>query len=154
LTAGRLIELDARSLAVIENFLGVQTGAAVELGRVRLATGWLGNGLTAVARARAITFGRIIFLDRATARALLEAIGPAEVGDGVCLATLGGLLVHECGHVWQYRRFGWTRFLVSYVWSYVSQLRRLGISAEARLEAYRSIPFEAEARRFGESWDG
>jgi hypothetical protein len=55
---------------------------------------------------------------------------------------LGPLLVHEMAHLGQWRRTGPLRFLGAYLAGYLSGRRR-GMS---HADAYRSIPFEVEAR--------
>ncbi len=53
-----------------------------------------------------------------------------------------GLLAHELVHVQQWREFGAPRFLYRYLGAYLrSRARGLG-----HWDAYRAIPFEAEAR--------
>ena len=53
-----------------------------------------------------------------------------------------GLIAHELVHVQQWREFGAPRFLVRYLGAYIrGRARGLG-----HWDAYRAIPFEAEAR--------
>ena len=71
----------------------------------------------------AMTVGRFVFLRRGH-------------------ETDAGLLAHELVHVQQWRELGAPRFLVRYFGAYVSgRARGLG-----HWDAYRAIPFEAEAR--------
>ena len=53
-----------------------------------------------------------------------------------------GLLAHELVHVQQWRELGAPRFLYRYVGAYI----RNRASGLGHWEAYRAIPFEAEAR--------
>ena len=71
----------------------------------------------------AMTVGRFVFLRRGH-------------------ETDAGLLAHELVHVQQWRELGAARFLVRYLGAYVrGRARGLG-----HWDAYRAIPFEAEAR--------
>jgi hypothetical protein len=76
----------------------------------------------------AITLGRRIYL----APQLLERGGEA----------VEAIVRHELAHVRQVVRLGLIRFLYQYVRDYVA-LRRKGLSSA---EAYRTIPFEIEAK--------
>lgn len=138
---------DAESIAIVEDFLRQATGEPVALGSVRLATGWIGRAVASVARARAITFGPLICF----ARSSTEPHAGREVQSA--LERFGGLFVHECAHVWQWRRAGWTIFLRQYLKSYFSGIWSAGsMSAAARLQAYAAIPFEREAFRVERAW--
>lgn len=137
---------DAESVTSVEAFLSSQTGELVDLGSVYLATGRLGWILASVARASAITFGSTICLStRKRPQVTLEVQAVLERFDG--------LFVHECVHVWQYRRCGWESFLRQYLKSYFSGIvTGRSIRRRARLAAYRSIPFEEEAFRLERAW--
>ncbi len=138
---------DAESIAVVEDFLRQATGEPVALGSVRLATGWIGRVVATVARARAITFGPLICF----AGSSIEPHAEREVQSA--LERFGGLFVHECVPVWQWRREGWTVFLRQYLKSYFSGIWLAGsVSAAARLQAYAAIPFEQEAFRVERAW--
>lgn len=57
------------------------------------------------------------------------------------------LAIHEIVHVLQYRREGFFRFLLKYLTDYWRNLqKKRDWSAISRLEAYREISFEIEAR--------
>lgn len=91
---------------------------AVDVGRVRLiVVPVLTPGIVAM------TVGRFVFLRRGH---------EADVG----------LLAHELVHVEQWRVFGAPRFLYRYLGSYIRGRAR-GLR---HWDAYRAIPFEAEAR--------
>jgi hypothetical protein len=91
---------DAESLAVVEAFLREATGEPVTLGSVRLASGRSGQIVATVARARAITLGSWICFAGRTA-------GPhPKLEVQSALEQFGALFIHECVHVWQYRRVG------------------------------------------------
>lgn len=63
------------------------------------------------------------------------------------------LIVHEIAHVLQYQREGFLRFLLKYLNDYWKNLRKKkDWSAISRLEAYREIPFEIEARQIAEEY--
>lgn len=138
---------DAKSVAAVEAFLRTATGESVVLGPVRLATGHAGRFVARIARARAITFGPLIFL-----------ASPSRVPHPVRevhteLERFGGLFVHECVHVWQYRRESPLLFLRQYLKSYFSGIwSRRSMARQARLEAYLAIPFEVEAFRLERAW--
>lgn len=138
---------DAESIADIEQFLCRATGEPVALGTVWIADGLLGRTVARVARARAITFGSLIFF----------AEGPdrprAEPEVQTSLERFESLLVHECVHVWQYRREGWMFFLRQYLKSYFSGIWVRGsMSRLARHAAYVAIPLEQEAFLLELSW--
>ena len=138
---------DAESLAAVEAFLREATGEAVTLGTVRLATGRSGRIVTTVARARAITLGSWICFARGTARPhpTLEVQSALE--------QFGGLFIHECVHVWQYRREGRLSFLRQYLKSYFSGIwHQKSVGRRARQAAYGAIPYELEAFDLERRW--
>jgi hypothetical protein len=142
-----LVRVDARSLEAIEAFLAEAAREPVRLGRVWLATGTVGALVAAVARAGAITFGGVIFLDRGHGRRVRARPATPALG------RLGALLVHECVHVWQYRRDGTWRFLRKYLFSYFNSLYKLGsIERRIRFSAYAAIPAEQEAHALEGLW--
>lgn len=53
------------------------------------------------------------------------------------------VVAHELEHVYQWRRHGIAGFLVRYLGAYV----RARIEGAGHVDAYRSIPFEVDARR-------
>jgi hypothetical protein len=155
----QFVRLDEESRAAVEAFLTRATGAPARLGRVWLAPGLLGRYVTWVARAAAVTLGPVVFLRRGTlpgCRTALEASG----GGRPHLDRLGALLVHECVHVWQYRRTGTVRFLAKYVYSYCTNIAVLSRRTVRRRvtwprridEAYRRIPYEVEAFEIEKRW--
>lgn len=87
-------------------------------------------------RARAITLGDRIYL-------CSDVFGGAS-------ATPLRVLAHEVAHVAQFRRDGTARFLIAYLASYVRGL----VSGLPERRAYRSIPYEREARRVAETVAG
>ena len=58
------------------------------------------------------------------------------------------LLAHELVHVRQFAELGATRFLGSYIGSYLKNLAQL----RNHREAYLAIPLEVEARREAQEW--
>jgi hypothetical protein len=137
--------LDDDSRGRIEAFLTEQAGAPVRLGPIWLAAGHVGASLAAVARASGITFGGLICLDRSLARRLETETS--------ALDALGALLVHECVHVWQYRRESAPVFLGKYLFSYFTKLYEIGsVRCAARQTAYLSIAAEREAREIERRW--
>lgn len=138
---------DAESIAVIERFLCRATGEPVALGSVWVADGRLGRTVAGVARARAITFGSLICFagspDQPRAAREVQTV----------LERFESLIVHECVHVWQYRREGWVLFLRQYLKSYFSGILVQGsIRRRARHSAYFAIPLEQEAFRLEQAW--
>jgi hypothetical protein len=138
--------LDEESRASLEAFLSEAYGEPVDLGVVWLAVGRCGQLMAWLARASAITFGPLIFVRQ---RVRSESFPRSH------LADYGGLLVHECIHVWQYRRVGALRFLIQYLKSYCTNI----VAQKARRPvrsifdcAYRSIPFECEAFEIERRW--
>jgi hypothetical protein len=143
---GELIAVDAATLAEVEAFLARATGHDVRLGRVRLAAGPIGAVVARLARASGITFGSVICLESRLGARVRER-------GGAPLDVLGSLLVHECTHVWQYRRDGWVRFLANYLRSYFTNLLELhSLGRSARSDAYRAIPAEREAYGVEFAW--
>lgn len=53
------------------------------------------------------------------------------------------VVAHELEHVHQWRRHGVTGFLVRYLGAYL----RVRLAGASHVDAYRSIPFEVDARR-------
>jgi hypothetical protein len=142
-----LVRVDDASLTAVEAFLSEASGRRVRLGAVWLAAGEAGAAVAAAARASAVTLGPVVCLDRDLGRAVRSAGGRDALG------RLGGLLVHECVHVWQYARDGSPSFLVGYLFSYFSSLSKLrAVDASSRLQAYLSIPAEVEARDYERRW--
>lgn len=138
---------DAGSVASVEKFLRASTGEPVVLGTVYLASGWLGHAVATVARARALTLGPCVFFARTESRP-----HPSSQVH-TALERYRALFVHECVHVWQYRREGHVAFLRQYLKSYFSGIRkRRSVRREARHSAYASIPFEMEAFRLEREW--
>lgn len=138
---------DAESIAVVERFLRRATGEPVALGTVWIAYGRLGRTVASVARARAITFGPLICF--AKAADLPDAAHEVQTA----LERFESLFVHECVHVLQYRRRGWTLFLRQYLKSYFSGIWAQGsIRRRARHSAYVAIPLEQEAFRLELAW--
>jgi len=138
---------DARSVSRVEGFLREQTGEAVVLDPVHLATGLLGNTVAALARARAITLGPLICVRRSEH----EPQKSPEVR--AALERFGSLFVHECVHVWQYRRDGAMPFLRHYMRAYFSGIWIAGsIRRAGRQRAYLAIPAEIEAFRLEQVW--
>lgn len=143
-----LVRVDASSLAEIEAFLREELAERVTLGDVRLAVGRTGAAIAAVACASAVTLGSVVCLAEDRSRALVNAPEGARTLD-----VLGSLLVHECVHVWQYRRTGTPRFLSAYCFSYLSSIRTVRrVDLESRASAYRAIPAEREAFRIEARW--
>lgn len=141
------VRADPASVAAVEEFLRTATGEPVDLGTVWLATGRIGHAVAALARARAITLGRLVCL----ADGLPRPDGTDEVQ--TALELHGALLVHECVHVWQYRRDSTAIFLRQYLKSYFSGIRALGsISKQARQAAYEAISYETEAFLLERLW--
>ncbi len=57
------------------------------------------------------------------------------------------LVAHEIVHVLQYKKEGTIKFFYKYLTSYWRNLQtKKNWNADSRLEAYREIPFEREAR--------
>ena len=138
---------DAESIAVIERFLRRATGEQVVLGPVWIAYGRFGRTVAGVARARAITFGSLI--------CFAEASDQPDAAPEVqtALERFRSLFVHECVHVWQYRREGWNLFLRKYLKSYFSSIWvQRSIRSRARHSAYFAIPLEQEAFRLELAW--
>lgn len=138
---------DAGSVAVVESFLRRESGEPVELEPVFCATGLLGRLVSGCARARGITFGPLVFLAPLPAR-------PHQAPEAeTILERFGPLFVHECAHVWQYRREGTIIFLRQYLKSYFSGIWLSGsIREQARIQAYVCIPYETEAFRLEQAW--
>jgi len=138
---------DAGSVASVEEFLRASTGEPVVLGNVYLASGRLGRAVATIARARAITLGPCVFFAGTDS-------GPHPSSQvHSALERYRALFVHECVHVWQYRREGHAAFLRQYLKSYFSGIKKRGsVRREARHSAYASIPFEMEAFRLEQEW--
>jgi hypothetical protein len=147
-----LVRADAESVREVETFLAGELAEPVALPGVWLAVGPYGRTLARLSRASAVTLGNVIHLSPAAVE-VLGAAGPDGLRPGQALATLGALFVHECTHVWQYRRQTAARFLRSYLLSYYNNISLLSaFSRSARHAAYLSIPLEEEAYRMGEAW--
>lgn len=94
--------------------------------------------LTGLLAVDGITFGRHIFIKP-------HRLWRAESND---LWASPSLMAHEIAHTLQYRREGTFKFLYGYVKSYFVALRQMKRRDHAaRMEAYRQIPHEVEARR-------
>lgn len=152
--AATIVRVDASSRAAVESFLAEATGFEVALGEVRLVAGRLGALVAGLSRAAGVTFGGCVFVSRdvgARVRARVDERG--RLVPGGALDALGSLLVHECVHVWQYRREGTTRFLIAYLYSYFTSLLGLrSVGVTARRAAYLGIPFEREAYALEAVW--
>jgi len=152
-----LVRLDDVSRRGVEAFLSEVEGREISLGRVWLVCGGSGALVTWLGRASGITLGRAIFLAPRFARLVANRGDAVSGGPGPShIDLLGRLLVHECVHVFQYRRDGFAQFLVRYLFSYCTNLMnqdgRRGI--RARLDAaYRAIPYEVEAFRLEDLWE-
>lgn len=70
-----------------------------------------------------------------------------------CFYAPENLVAHELTHVVQYQKQGIVGFLYRYLRDYFSYLRKNGLSAEARLQAYYSIAQEVEARDAAEAYE-
>ncbi|HKP73779.1 MAG TPA: DUF4157 domain-containing protein [Pyrinomonadaceae bacterium] len=110
---------------------------AARLPRIFIHAGSFSGWLTRVFRIAAITVGCHVF------------VTPKVVGrdEGGRLTVPGWLVAHEAAHVLQYRREGFVPFLFNYLREYFASLaegKKLG--AEARMEAYRQLSREREAR--------
>ena len=93
--------------------------------------------LTKILAVEGICFGRHIFIAP-------HRLSRDETGR---LRASRELVAHELAHTLQYRREGIFRFLFNYVSAYLAALRQKEKrGALARLEAYREIPHEVEAR--------
>ena len=132
------MKLEARSQERIQSFFRLYYRESdLVLPQIELIGGLTGRAITLFARASAMTLGKWIFLSPS---------GSKRVFDQLSRGRIEGLLIHEAAHVLQYRRQGIGSFLYSYLRSYFVALWRLrGLTAAARLEAYRAIPQEAEA---------
>ena len=98
------------------------------------------NLVTKIAGVHGITLGRFVFIKPELMRR----------ADTRRLFITKNLLAHEATHVVQYQKLGAIRFLYRYFKSYFSNLRRYKArNFEARMQAYRNIPFEIEARDGG-----
>ena len=98
--------------------------AAVDTDRVRIiVVAWLTPGVVAM------TIDRFVFVRRGH-------------------ETDVELIAHELVHVEQWRELGAIRFLVRYLRGYIDG-RRAGLG---HWDAYRAIPFEAEARLRSSLW--
>ncbi|MBK6428356.1 MAG: DUF4157 domain-containing protein [Blastocatellia bacterium] len=138
---------DAGSVASVEKFLRASTGEPVVLGTVYLASGRLGRAVATIARARAITLGPCVFFAKTDTRPHLSS----QVH--TALERYRALFVHECVHIWQYRREGQVSFLRQYLKAYFSGISKHGsVRRKARHSAYASIPFEREAFRLEKEW--
>ena len=112
--------------------LGGESGHATS---VRVHAGRLAHWLTRLCRARGVTLGRHVFLDR---RCIVRHGEHWEVD--------GGLMAHECAHVFQYARLGAPRFLFLYVRDWLRALwRQPRWDRSGRQAAYLAIGFEREA---------
>jgi hypothetical protein len=105
-----------------------------------------------------LTFDLVPLADRARAVVTIVPWLPAHgmtIGRFVFLkrshADRPGLLAHELVHVRQYRELGYLRFSVRYLVAYARNLVRFRFRHD---EAYRAIPFEAEAYRMAGTWVG
>ena len=58
------------------------------------------------------------------------------------------LMAHELVHVRQWQQYGWFGFLRRYLWAYARNL----VALRDHMDAYRAIPFEAEAREEAARW--
>ena len=152
---GELIPVDPESLRRVEAFLRRELREPVDLGRVWLAAGALGKGLARIAGASAITFGPVVSLSSSAAARLGEGLSrPEGLRPGEALDGLGSLLVHECTHVWQYKRHRAAPFLATYLFFYYTSIySSRAFSAEGRRAAYRAIPYEREAHALAELWE-
>lgn len=93
--------------------------------------------LTKLLSVDGITFGRHIFI---TPRHLRRR-------ENKRLYAPRELVVHEITHTMQYRRHGTFKFFYLYLKGFFEALRQKeSWNFQARLEAYREIPHEAEAR--------
>lgn len=139
---------DPESIAAVEAFLAKASGGPVELGCVLTATGLLGRYVAAIARARAITLGPLICV--ASRPKIPHPLPEVETA----LERYNSLFVHECVHVWQYRREGALNFLRQYLKSYFSGIWVRGsVDRNARLSSYLAIPYESEAFRLEREWE-
>ncbi|HEX8493225.1 MAG TPA: DUF4157 domain-containing protein [Pyrinomonadaceae bacterium] len=104
---------------------------------VYLYKGRVSRWLTHTFNIAAITFGRRIFVKP-------ELIRQNQEGKWTAPAWL---IAHETAHVLQYEEAGFVRFLISYLSDYWRSLGGWKIwNPAARLEAYRAIKVEREAR--------
>ncbi len=98
---------------------------------VRQAPGWLERLWPADVSAMALP--RVVYVRR---RVL-----------GADPADLGGMLVHELVHIWQWSNLGVARFL----WRYLSDYLGGRLRGLSHAPAYRAISLETEARRISRS---
>jgi uncharacterized protein DUF4157 len=103
---------------------------------VQVHAGRLAHWLTCLCRARGVTLGRHVFLERG-----------AIVRNGEHWEVDGPLLAHECAHACQYARLGAPRFLFLYVRDWLRALRRQPRwDRSGRHAAYLAIGLERDAR--------
>ncbi|HEX8175296.1 MAG TPA: DUF4157 domain-containing protein [Pyrinomonadaceae bacterium] len=132
------MKLAARSHEHLENFLReFYQDSTLRLPAVYFYTGTLVRLVTHALNVSAITFGQHVLISPELVNA--DSHGRQSVP--------GWLVAHEAVHVLQYKREGYIRFLMHYLFGYWRALRESGKwDRAARLRAYLAIAEEREAQ--------